>query len=35
MIVTKKKTLNIPFLLRFMEYSEFLYFDLTNVFYCA
>ena len=23
-IVTKKKTLNIPFLLRFMEYSEFL-----------
>ena len=33
MIVTKKKTLNIPFLLRFMEYSEFLYFDLTNVFY--
>jgi len=35
MIVTKKKTLNIPFLLRFMEYSEFLYFDITNAFYYA
>ena len=33
MIVTQKKTLNIPFLFRFMEYLEFLYFRLTNVFY--